>query len=99
MGNGTGQYWGMPRQQLRDALQALHTELESGAEIAADDREALLQAVDEIRQALSRGEVEPPEEGSLSQRMSALVEDLETSHPRFAETLRNLSEALSNLGI
>ena len=99
MGNGTRHYWDMPRQQLRDALQALHAELESGAEIAADDREALLQAVGEIQQALSRGEAEPPEEGSLSQRMSALIEDLETSHPRFAEALRNLSEALSTLGI
>jgi len=89
----------MPRQQLRDALQALHTELESGEEIAADDREALLQTVDEIQQALSRGGGDPPEEDSLSQRMSALIEELETSHPRFAETLRSLSEALSNLGI
>jgi hypothetical protein len=99
MGNGTRHYWGMPRQQLRDALQALHTELESGGAIAADDREALLQAVNEIQEALSRSGGEPPEEGSLSQRVSALIEDLETSHPRFAETLRSLSEALSNLGI
>ena len=34
----------MPRQQLSDALQALHQELESAQEIAADDRQALLQA-------------------------------------------------------
>jgi hypothetical protein len=89
----------MPRQQLNDALRALHAELESGHEISADDREALLQAASEIQDALARDEVAAPAEETLSQRVSTLIEELETSHPRFAETLRNLSEALANLGI
>jgi hypothetical protein len=89
----------MPRQQLKDALEALHEELESAQEIEADDRRALLQVANEIRKALGHGESEPPDEGTLSQRVSALIEELETTHPMFAGTLRNISEALANLGI
>ena len=91
----------MPRQQLKEALDALHQELESGQEIEADDREALLQAAREIQDALARGETasQPPEGGPLSRRVSALIEDFETSHPRFAEILGSVSEALANLGI
>jgi hypothetical protein len=91
----------MPRQQLKAALEALHQELESAQEIAADDRQALLQAAKEIQEALTRSEDEREraEEETLGQRVSSLIEELETSHPRFAETLRSVSEALSNLGI
>lgn len=90
----------MPRQQLKDALNALHEELEAGQEIGAEDREALLQAAREIQDALAQGDVpsEPPE-GPLSGRVSTLIEDFEASHPRFAEILRSVSEALANLGI
>lgn len=91
----------MPREQLQEALSALHEELESGQEIGADDRQALLQAAQEIQDALTRGdtESEPPEGGPLSRRVSAMIENLETSHPRFAEILGSVSEALANLGI
>ena len=101
MRNESRQYGLMPRQQLQDALKALHEELESGHEIEAGDREALLQAAREIRDALAQtqGESEPPEGGPLSGRVSTLIEDFETSHPRFAEILRSVSEALANLGI
>lgn len=90
----------MPRQQLKEALGALHEELEAGHEIGADERQALLQAAQEIQDALAQGDApsEPPEE-PLSGRVSTLIEDFETSHPRFAEILRSVSEALANLGI
>ncbi|MGB5195008.1 MAG: DUF4404 family protein [Polyangiales bacterium] len=99
MRDGSRHYEGMPRQQLSDALKALHEELESAEEIEAGDREALLQAAREIQEALTRVESEPPEDETLTERMTALVEELESSYPRFAETLRNVSEALANLGI
>ncbi len=89
----------MPRQQLNNALKTLHEELESDQELEADDRQALLQAAKEIAEALTRGESETPDEETLAERVTALIEELETSHPRFAETLRNVSEALANLGI
>lgn len=91
----------MPRQQLKEALSALHEELESGHEIGAEDRQALLEAAQEIQQALAQEDTEgeAPEGGPLSRRVSALIEDFETSHPRFAEILGSVSEALANLGI
>ena len=91
----------MPRQQLKEALKALHEELETGRELEAEDREALLGAAREIQDALARGDTDtaPPEGGPLSKRVSALIEDFESSHPRFAEILGSVSEALANLGI
>jgi hypothetical protein len=91
----------MPRQQLKEALAALHEELETGRELEAEDREALLGAAREIQDALARGENDTasPEGGPLSKRVSALIEDFESSHPRFAEILGSVSEALANLGI
>jgi hypothetical protein len=91
----------MPRQQLNRALVALHRELESGAEIEAEDREALLQAVREIEEALSQDDPQDMagEGGLLSKRVTGLIEDFETSYPKFAEILRSVSESLANLGI
>lgn len=90
----------MATQQLKDALDALHRELESG-EVAPEDREALLQAAREIQEAVAQTNPASaePEAGPLSRRVSSLIEELETSHPRFAEILGNVSEALANLGI
>ena len=89
----------MPRQQLQEALVALHEELEAGHEIGEDDRQALLRAAREIQDALAQDTPNEPPEGALSGRVSTMIEDFETSHPRFAEILRSVSEALANLGI
>jgi len=89
----------MPRKQLHEALDALHQELESTKELGAEDREALVEAMRDIRSALSPGDPETPTEGALSGRVYALIEDLESSHPKFADILRNVSESLANLGI
>jgi phage I-like protein len=91
----------MPHERLKEALSALHEELESGAEIEPADRKALLQTMREINEALDRADEaeEHVAEGPLSGRLSALIADLETSHPKFAEILRSVSESLANLGI
>ncbi len=89
----------MPRKQLQEALDALHEQLESTEELAAEDREALVGAMNDIRNALSPGDSAPPAEGAVSGRIYALIEDLESSHPKFADILRNVSESLANLGI
>lgn len=93
----------MPRQQLKDALNALHQELESGEELTPDAREALVQAAEEIQEALaddsSKGGPAAEDDAPLSERVSTLIEDLEASYPRFAEILAKVSDALANLGI
>jgi hypothetical protein len=91
----------MPRRELNEALGALRQELESGDQIGPDDREALVQAMQEIHEALGEPEAgdEPAAGGPLSRRISALIEDFETSHPKFAEILSSVSESLANLGI
>lgn len=88
----------MPRQQLKEALDALHEELESGGEIGAEDRAALLQAAREIEAALSE-DAEEERSQPLNERIAESVRDFEKSHPRFAEILENISEALANMGI
>ena len=91
----------MPHQQLNDALEALHQELASAQELGPEDRAALIRAMQEIHETLGRSETPsaPSPKGTLSGRISGLIEDLETSHPRFAELLGNVSESLANLGI
>lgn len=90
----------MPRKRLQDALGALHEQLESTEELGTEDRQALVEAMKDIQDALSASSTEPPgPEGALSGRVYALIEDLETSHPKFADILRNVSESLANLGI
>ncbi|MDH3202025.1 MAG: DUF4404 family protein [Myxococcales bacterium] len=88
----------MPRKRLQEALDTLHQQLESTEELGEQDREALLEAMEDIRKALSISEP-PSTEGALGRRIYALIEDLEGSHPKFAEILRNVSESLANLGI
>jgi len=89
----------MPRQELNEALDALREELESGEQIGPDDREALVRAMQEIHEALGEAETAPAAGGPLSNRISALIEGFETSHPKFAEILSSVSESLANLGI
>ena len=90
----------MPRRELNEALGALRQELESGEQIGPGDREALVRAMQEIHEALGEAETEEePAGGPLSKRISALIEDFETSHPKFAEILSSVSESLANLGI
>lgn len=90
----------MPRKQLQESLSSLHQQLESTEALEPEDREALLAAMEDIRAALA---VEAPAnatpEESLSGRVYAMIEDLETAHPKLADLLRNLSESLANLGI
>lgn len=88
----------MPRQQLKEALDALHRELEAGGELRQDERAALEEAVREIEDALA--EAKPGQSGdSLNERVAAMVRDFESSHPKFAEILNNVSDALANMGI
>jgi hypothetical protein len=91
----------MPRRQLKEALSALHEELESTEQIGPEDRDALVQAMQEIHQALDQPDSarEPDTGGPLSARVSELIEEFETSHPKFAKILSNVSESLANLGI
>jgi hypothetical protein len=90
----------MPRQHLQDALSALREELETGAELDPQDRQALLDAAREIQDALAEVSGPSDEEGGvLSKRVSELIADFEASHPKFAEILGKVSEALANLGI
>ena len=91
----------MPRRQLQDALSALHQELESADQIEREDRDALVQAMREIHEALEQTDSgnEEASGGPLSARVSELIGEFETSHPKFAKILSSLSESLANLGI
>ena len=91
----------MPRQELKEALGALHQELESGEQIGPEDRDALVRAMQEIHEALDQADSggAPVAGGPLSRRVSELIEEFETSHPKFAKILSSVSESLANLGI
>ncbi len=91
----------MPRQELKKALGTLSRELESGTQIGPEEREALAQAMQEIHDALDQTDPKaaPAADAPLSGRVAEMIEEFETSHPKFAEILRSVSESLANLGI
>jgi hypothetical protein len=91
----------MPREELKRALSALHEELESEEQIGPEDRDALVRAMQEIHEALDQADPsgKPTTSGPLSARVSELIEEFETSHPKFAKILSSVSESLANLGI
>lgn len=89
----------MPQEELQATLSQLHQELESADHIDDDARDALVQAMDEIREALERSGGPPDEEAPLSKRVREMVSQFESEHPTFAEILNRLSEGLATLGI
>ena len=86
--------------RLRERLDELHGELSQTKSVDAESREALVDLLDDIRELLERddeGTSEPRD--SLSQRLSATTHDFEESHPKLAEALGRVVDALANLGI
>lgn len=93
----------MPERSLRRILDELHESLENAGDIDEAGRQALRGAADEIREAL---DAEPAARGgegevnrSVSDRLSAALEQFEESHPTLTETVRRLVDQLSDMGI
>ena len=88
----------MPKEQLREMLEALHEEIEHtrSSDLDAQSRE-LLRGL--VRDATELVDDETPEPASLLEQLREATRDFEESHPALAAAANRVATALSNLGI
>jgi hypothetical protein len=87
-------------EQLREHLEALHSELASTPSVDASSKELLEEVLTDIHGLLER--TEPAAEGehqSLGDRLREATRDFEESHPTLSVAVGRVVDALANLGI
>jgi DNA repair exonuclease SbcCD ATPase subunit len=89
----------MNNEQLRAQLEELHAELRQASTLGPQQREILQARANEIEQLLKREEIEPHHYGSLRERLSEDVAELEASHPQITLLMRRVIDSLAYLGI
>jgi F0F1-type ATP synthase membrane subunit b/b' len=82
---------------VQEILDELHAALESAPEIGDVARDALRQAVDDIRAALDEPGREREE--SLADQLSQAVDRFEQAHPQLTSIVGRVADALSDIGI
>ncbi len=90
----------MEDQELRSLLERLHTEIERNQPLDEEERALLQHLGADIRELLSRPEVQPAQvEPSLIQRLEESVDRYRITHPDLTFLLDRLLAILSNAGI
>ncbi|EPJ84594.1 MULTISPECIES: DUF4404 family protein [Pseudomonas] len=87
----------MPARELQEQLNKLREQLEQNpplSEVERDDLHALMQKI-ELELEL---ETKAPD-NNLADNVNLAVERFEVEHPTLAGTLRNIVQALGNMGI
>jgi hypothetical protein len=87
-----------PRSSVTEILTELHEVLEISGDLDEDVRGELLEAAEDIRQALDPENARELS-GSLRDRLSAALENFEESHPRLTGIVGRIADALSDMGI
>jgi hypothetical protein len=89
----------MTNEQLRTQLEHLHAELQQADALDTQQRELLETLANDIQQLLTRAESHPQHYGSLGERLSEAVAQLEVSHPQVTLLMRRVINSLAGLGI
>lgn len=89
----------MKKEQLRDQLEHLRSELKEADALDPQKRELLLTRANDIEQLLKQEEIEPHHYRSLSERLQEDLAQLEASHPQITLLMRRAIDALAYLGI
>lgn len=89
----------MPKEQLRDMLEALHEELEHtrSADVDEQSRALLRGVIRDARELVEQEESAEP--ASLLEQLRESAREFEESHPALAAAVNRVATALSNLGI
>ena len=88
----------MSKQDLRDALERLHTEIESLGEKDELLRQRMDELIVEVEQQI-RGEGNEEHAAGLIDKLQQQVEQFEAQHPRVTGILNHIMMTLSNMGI
>ncbi|AYC33162.1 DUF4404 family protein [Pseudomonas cavernae] len=87
----------MPARELQQQLNKLREQLDQGATLSAEEQEHLRELIQQIELQLEL-ETAIPDTG-LVDNVNLAVERFEIEHPTLASTLRNIVQALANMGI
>ena len=87
----------MPARELQEQLNALREQLEQNPPLSESERENLHELMQQIELKLEL-ETKTPD-SSLADGVNLAVERFELEHPTLAGTLRNIGQALVNMGI
>jgi Domain of unknown function (DUF4404) len=86
----------MSKQALERHLSELRRELDGTPSLDPETRERLERLTDELETAL---EEEEPDYASVRERVADAMLGFEAEHPRFAQLLSDVTDALAKLGI
>jgi hypothetical protein len=89
----------MQPENLRATVAELERQLAESKSLDDESRQALEQAILEIRAALEAHETGIPESHTLIGRLRSAVERFEGSHPTLTGTMMRLIDGLSEMGI
>lgn len=92
----------MPEQQLRAQLEALQQTLEDPEiQLSAEERDSLEELANnlEARLLVREANEESLADPNLVDGVNLMVEEFSERYPTLAATLRNVGQALSNMGI
>lgn len=84
------------RNELEEALQQLHTALDSVESLEPDEAERLRQAAREIGETLDESNVDS---AGLARRLHEQTEAFQESHPVLTQTVGRIADMLAQMGI
>jgi hypothetical protein len=88
----------MDREHLNKLLAQVHSELRNAESMDADQRKALQQTADDLKQALDRGD-DGASVNQLAARLKLNLTQIEANHPSLTLSISELVDALSNIGV
>jgi hypothetical protein len=87
----------MPARELQEQLDTLREQLEQNPPLSLEERDKLQVLMTQIEAQIELETV--TKDASLADGVNLAVERLELEHPVLAGTLRNIVQALGNMGI
>jgi septal ring factor EnvC (AmiA/AmiB activator) len=89
----------MPKEEIRAALQQLHSELEQAPPLDEELRRLLVAVDADIHQVLHQPTAADGQLSGLRERVEALAADLAAQHPAAERFVRELINALGRMGV
>lgn len=89
----------MENDELRSQLTVLHKQLETAIHKDPMDKDLLGHVMQDIVRIASGEDLQPEVQEDLLDQIEHKASDFELQHPRVAQTLREITEILSKLGI
>ncbi|MFP4418024.1 MAG: DUF4404 family protein [Chitinivibrionales bacterium] len=92
----------MAGKQLREMLEKLHAQLKNADTIDETSQDLLRTVEDDIHNLLKHSDEELPQRKhhrTLKQRLDEASRQLDSNHPKIADTMRHIINTMNSLGI